>query len=597
LEGLPDSVDFKLRIGYYSKDGNRLGTMFADPDTTIPTPEILAQSQTFLTPKGTTHGKFEIRVLNPTATDITFTIHNLRLFSLKNFATPNSVMVTIPRSTEGEIQEGNGYLWVRSLCSKNGGTVHITTEKFDETLNTTCGPVSKFVWTPLKTTTNLEGMDVTITNKTGINAINALMWISDAEMAKLQQETLQKIQSKTMLHLIDSVDLDSNGAVESHHIDSDWIGGTTLRGLNSTVFTTVDIVKDGTYALDIMDILPNDDDAYVVTLKSTINSEIVVQSTITPSDERRTPRDATHSGRTRLSSLELKKGQYTLELQLKSQTQPLLRWDDMDNPDVPECVLTDDSTRTRTRTLPMWEKNWGSLNSEIIPYNKRDALMLRFLFSNVDCRSLHGKIRFLDGLGQEVGVTYLDQTAHGTAEPSEYVKYAEPPEGTEQFMVQFMARHMERFSENAQYDIAELNMWAESSAIGIDAIALLETTTTDWTTKDAWKDEQQHRTLEKNVSRGQRAFQLDTSMSQSHRLQFYESPIHHWIMSTGEDRVMPYAINGFAFGIELPENVDELRSEIILNTTWNRGLVLLMLGLMSIVGLSIQINRQPEVLD
>ena len=597
LEGLPDSVDFKLRIGYYSKDGNRLGTMFADPDSTIPTPETLTQSQTFLTPKGTTHGKFEIRVLNPTETDIAFTLHNLRLFSLKNFATPNSVMVTIPRSTEKDIQETNGYLWVRSLCSKNGGTVHITTENFDKTLNTICGPVSKFVWTPLKTTTNLEGKEVTLTNKTGINAINALMWMSDAEMAKLQQDTLQKIQTKTILHLIDSVDLDSNGAVESHHINSDWIGGTTLRGLNSTVFTTVDIVKDGTYALDIMDILPSDNDVYVVTLKSTTNSEIVVQSTITPSDERRTPRHALHSGRTRIPSLELKHGQYTLEIQLKSQSQPLLSWDDMDNPDVPECVLTDESTRTRTRTLPMWEKNWGSLNSEIIPYNKRDALMLRFLFANVDCRSLHGKIRFLDEQGLEVGVTYLDQTAHGTSESSEYVKYAAPPEGTEQLMVQFMARHMEDFSESAKYDIGELSMWAESSSIGIDAIAILETTWTDWTAKDVWEDEQQHRPITKIVTRGQRSFQLDTSMTQSHRLQFYESPIHHWIMRTGKDRVMPYAINGFAFGIELPEDVDTLRSEIILNSTWNRGVALLIFGLLGILGLSIQINRQPEIMD
>ena len=72
--------------------------------------------------------------------------------------------------------------------------------------------------------------------------------------------------------------------------------------------------------------------------------------------------------------------------------------------------------------------------------------MLWFEYAVVECRSLHGKLKFLNAQKEELGVVYLSDTANGGVDFTAYDEFTTPPEGTEYLQVQFMAQHQEIFS-------------------------------------------------------------------------------------------------------------------------------------------------------
>ena len=587
-----DDVQLEFRVGFYSAEGNRLDTTYAYTPNTIPPKEIQELSQTFLTPKGTATATLEIRVLNPTQTDIEIQFSDLSLFALENFATPNTLTFDLPEKDYSE----EGYLWIRYLCSPKGGVVHFTTDNFDQELDTRCGPVSRLEWVAYPTAKELAPT-VQMTNKTGINAINALTWLSKSEMVTLQQTTSAKIQDKTLMHIVDSVDMDGSHLVESENVHTQLMGGTMKHGVNGTLHSTFDIAKESTYQLDILDYLPNDGDQYTVELYARTSPDTpIITTTVTADDSRRTLREGTlnHFAKSTIPTIPLSPGLYDVYVKVQGTSRLLIDWDDLDNKDVPECIEMNKSERYTDRLLPMWEKNWGSLNSKVIPYNQQDSLMLWFEYAVVECRSLHGKLKFLNAQKEELGVIYLSDTANGGVDLTAYEEFTTPPEGTEYIQVQFMAQHQEIFSEQAKYVIGGFQLWSESSSIGIDALILLEQQSTqDWSLAETWQADTNTTPVAIESTRGKRTIQLDTA-SANRRIQFFESPIHHWIFESSTQRLKAFAVNGLSFGLDVPENVDTVQARIALNRTWNRGVIIMLMGFLIMIGLTVRIEQKRD---
>ena len=582
-------VDIKYRVGYYSEDGNRLGTAFADLETTLPPPKQLEFSNTFLTPKGTTSACVEVRVLNPTGEDINVELSKLALYQLNNYATPNTLTVNIPE-VNPEYKDDEGTLWIRYLCSPKGGLFHLKSDTFDETIDGRCGPVSRLIWKAYPTSSSFD-KEISITNKTGINAVNAITWLSNRDMTVLQDEVQKLIMDKQLLHIIDSVDLEGIQSVESQDIQSGQIGGTMRYGLNGMIQTTVEIMKSGNYQIDILDYVPFENDSYAISITNDATGDVVHASTVTQNDERRLVDDTRpNNSRMIIPNIILTPSSYTISIQLQSSQPALVEWDSLDNVDVPECIEKDEETGGVTRLLPMWEKNWGSLNSSNIPYASDTPIMLWFQYSVDSCRSLHGKIRFLDEQGKELSVVYIDDTAAGGKEFTSYPMFASPPVGTKQMMVQFMARHREVFSEDAKYEVAKFQLWKETDAIGIDAIAVREVVENAALFGSDWKDKEMARALTVDKSRGHRTITLDESQP-THRIQFFESPIHHWVFTNQEERLEAFAINGLSFGLQYAGEDPEIRADIPLNHIWNYGILYLFIGFVLVGWLSLSIKR------
>jgi len=571
-------VDIKYRIGYYSADGNRLGTVYADLEGTIPQPELLEFSNTFLTPKGTTRAGVEIRILNPTGEAIEVLMEQFALYRLDNYATPNILHVDIPDSPDEEDHTEEGFLWIRYLCSPKGGLVHINNDTFDETLDTICGPVSRLEWIAYPTTADFN-KELSITNKTGINAINAITWLSKSEMASVQRQVDNQIANKQLLHLIDSVDFEGAQTVESDNIQSGNIGGTMRYGLNGSIETSITILKESTYTLELLDYLPFEDDEYSVSIINLETEDTVFTTTITQdSNFRRFKANRKHHARTSLPDVHLQPGAHKIVVQLSSSSRALVNWDDLDNVEVQECVIKNKAERSVTRTLPMWEKYWGSLMSNPTTYPSTSPLMIWFKFGIEASRSLHGKVRFTDANEKELSVVYLDDTARGGLSPTAYSKSAIPPDGTEHVTVQFLAKHREIPSETAKYTIGNFQLWNQSDSIGIDAIALREKTEDSPQLGTDWEDTHRSLPLTIDNTRGKRTITLDNNRN-VHRLQFFEAPIHHWVFSDEKERINAFALNGFSFGLQYEGNDHDLTASIVLNSVWNRGIFYLLLGI------------------
>ena len=174
---------------------------------------------------------------------------------------------------------------------------------------------------------------------------------------------------------------------------------------------------------------------------------------------------------------------------------------------------------------------------------------------------------------------------------------ATPPEGAAYVEVQFLAQHEEVFKETALYEISGFQLWAEDTSIGIDAVVVLQTDSiTDWHNSSAWLPETERRELEIEHSRGKRTITLAKG-EQDHRIQFFESPIHHWVFQTETERQPAYALNGLSFGLTLPSETESIKASVPLNTTWNRGIVFLLLGILIIVWLSVKIEQEQYSLQ
>ena len=95
--------------------------------------------------------------------------------------------------------------------------------------------------------------------------------------------------------------------------------------------------------------------------------ETQIFSTTLQDIERRPSTDDPTYGRSRIVEQMFSPGSYQFSIELLGNTTSLIEWNDINNIYVPECIIQNNDDQSMVRTLPMWEKNWGSLQSEVIP--------------------------------------------------------------------------------------------------------------------------------------------------------------------------------------------------------------------------------------
>jgi len=122
---------------------------------------------------------------------------------------------------------------------------------------------------------------------------------------------------------------------------------------------------------------------------------------------------------------------------------------------------------------------------------------------------------------------------------------------------------------------------------------LEQQSTQDWSLAETWQADTNTTPVAIESTRGQRTIQLDTPSSNK-RIQFFESPIHHWIFESGTQRLKAFAINGLSFGLDVPEKVDTVHARIALNQTWNRGVIIMLMGFLIMIGLTVRIEQKRD---
>ena len=568
LPNVPD-LDMRLRVGFYSKDGNRLGTEVADPIVLLPEPPERKQVKSFLSPAGTTYGRLEIRVKNPTTEPKEFFINRMSLYSLQELSTPNTIPIELPEndySVEGD-------LWIRIFCSKQGGNLEILTSLHSETINAYCEPTSKFAWKKISTPAGID-RNIHIINRSGINAVNALVWITPDEWEQLKVDTLAQIQDKSLIQFVDSTEIKSTKAAESQYSNPKWVGGTVSRSLKGELFTQLDVLKDSTYTFSVHDNLPNPDDFYNIQI---INSagKTILNRDVTPQDPNRTLIEGPeYSGITKVRNLELSADKYDIKIKVNSALQPLVKWNALDLPGARQWLKLDPETQTVTRLIPLEEKAWGSILSKDIRIDSSIPLMFWFQYTTQDIRSLHGKIHYLDKNKEEIKLVYLDQITYSSTEVQDYVYYDTPPKDAAYVSIQFMARHLLEPSEKAQYTISNFQLWESPKSVGIDAISLIENNLSIKESPPA--------ILDVTATRGKRRIQTPDSAIPK-RIHFYETPIHHWHFTEDSEIIEPFAINAISFGLKLKPEASLVESYIGFTDLWFKCLILSSMGVLLIV--------------
>ena len=581
ISTLPRSNDFKLniRIGFYSEDGNRLGTETAEPIVLLPEPIEKKTKKSFLSPLGTKFGKLEIQVQNPEQKDISFLIKKLALFSLENISPPNTLFLQLPDQDFSE----KGLLWLRIFCSEQGGFIEVQEKNLINTIDTMCTPTSKFVWKSIPTAENFSS-DIKIINQIGVNAINAVTWTSLSEWQNLETTISQQIEDNIVSHLVDSTELTATLGVEDLQVTKSLMGGTFIKGLNSSLKTSLSIIKSGSYSLIIPDSIPFPDDSYEVFIhqKNKEGNQLILQQEINIASPQRIQSESSlDKGRVIFRNLPLDQGEYLFEFKLKSKQQNLFEWDSLaflstQDPTLQKYTTISEEEKSISYQIPITERNWGSIQTHTIPINPETPILLSFQYKVFNIRDLHGKLHYLDENEQIIKSVYLSNTTQGTKQYKEY-KFADlPPKEARKLRFQILARHKVLPSPEGRFSIANLQLWESSKAIGIDGFILIE---------DHFENAEsaQSPIISKfQTSRGERSFQIDfKDDSKPKRIQFFESPIHHWIFTVNDQVEKPFALNAISFGLNFPEEETfTIKASIYLNRIWQKGLLVCFLTIL-----------------
>ena len=588
--------NIEYRVGFYSKDGNRLGTAIAEPENTINSSDATVLGKTFLTPMGTTTAKIEFRVLYNSTLDSDITVRNLQLYDLRNFATPNTIAMTLPpqESVDSSIQQ-EGELWIRYLSSKNGGELHIVGDGVDSKINTTSARTAKFIWAKIPTTT--VPTNISITNKHGVNAVNAITWLSSTELDEKTRLLEEQLADKTLMHIIDSVHLSPSGtqsisAVESRVSSPELIGGTMLYGLQATVASSFPIIKDGNYSIDIHDLIRYNFDQYTIHIYKNGDEKPILSIPIQKTSPQRTTSDS-NIGNTHIPPLHLEKGDYTIAIQLQSSQVPIASWDALDFKDIPTYSTQDETTHTVTRHIQNTETAWASIFTEEMDIIPENPLLLHFEYATKNSKDFHGKIQYLDENSQHISIVYLDQTMFANDNFLVYEHFDVPPPNARKARIQFLAQKNTEEITESYFSVRNLVLWAEKQSIGIDSVTIIEENTLDWA------DEYKQMSIQTDVARGKRRLTVPAEASlDALRMQFFEAPIAHWSFWKDGMELQPYAINGVSFALDIPsqktERTQTIYASVPLNASWKKGILVLVFGIGCIILLEILAEMQRQ---
>lgn len=587
-----EKLNLQVRIGFYSKNGNRLGTETTETIILLPEPLEKTNKRSFLSPPGTVLGRLEIRAQNPNPNDIAFTINNLSLFSLENMASPNTLSFNL---FEKDFSE-KGTLWIRLYCSTEGGKIKIQSGDFSAIVDTTCKPNARFIWKGVPTEEGFSP-NIDLINIQGVNAINTVTWTSESDWKERKQALKEQLSDKNMAILIDSTEMRLENVIEDSRFDSSLIGGTFARGLHGSLESTINIITSGSYTLTIPDLLPFDKDSYQISLsKIELNEQdeesslrqIISRNINQNSAERRTTSSDPRHGRTIIENLELTEGRYRIIIKLKSSQSALLDWKSLaflskQIPDLAKQTQISSADKSVSYYIPAGNTNWGPLQTQTIPITEHNPLLINFNYKTDGLRDLHGKLHFFDQNDQLIKSVFLSKTYRGDENFRPYILTVSPPEYTSKISFQALARHRLNPMLDANFTIQDLNIYEANKTIGIDGILLIEEPKIDEAKTNS------SIVSDISVSRGERRFSIkNPSTGSEPRIQFFEAPIHHWRFNIGEEQLAPFAINGISFGMNLPDEKDiSIHANIYLNSIWQKGVYVWILGVLAICVLAL----------
>ena len=587
------NIDIELRVAMYSKEGHLLGTAPAEIRTTIPEPLMGERKKSFLTPKDTHHARLEVHVRNRRPGLLEFEVHDVHLYDLKTFSDPNK----LPLQLKERSGEQDGKLWMRFICSNQGGSVGlhlrntITDETWMETIDTKCIETAHFTWKYVDTPAGLD-RNFEIENLTGTNAINALVWTSHEEYIQLIDKLERELSDKVLFHIVDSSMFKVDQALSSHDPNAKLVSGTMMHSLNGSLSTSVDIVHDASYNFSVQDYLPNDTDGYQVQIwrrRDDTRTALVFEDTVRATDTNRID-EGNDISTTDIATLSLSPGQYDIGIQFNSEHPVIFTEQNFD--DTESDLIKNPVEQTITRVIPPQSGTWASISSDAIPVSHEQALMMWYKVHVHNGREFHAKLLYFDEHMNQLKITYIQGKNDRNPGFTTVQQYIEPPENAHYMQIQFLAKQTLIEHEDANFTLKDLRLWEMDSSPAIDALLFtrepgLNLENSPATINVVKKKSGKRDILVSNpVSLDERAFT---------RFQLYESPIRHWDFFYNSIEIEGFAVNGIGFGVNVPVNNAIIYAEVPLNRIWKYGLVVGLFGFM-LLGLfsSIKLLRKIQ---
>ncbi len=580
-------AELELRVAMYSEEGHLLDTVTAEIRTTIPEPPLAERKKSFLTPPKTAFARLEIRARNRRPGLLEFEVHDIRLHDLKTYSDAN----LLPLELKERSGEQDGKLWVRLICSNQGGQIGIHLQQGEhrwmETLDTRCNQAAHFTWKYVNTPAGLD-RTLAIENIEGINAINALLWTSHEEYSQLIDRLERELSDKTLFHIVDSSMFEVDQALPNHDPDANLVSGTMMYSLNGNLKTTVDIVHRASYAFKVQDYLPNPSDHYTLFIwkKREGKRVLIYEDTISTNDPRRVI-EQNDLATTTVTELDLNPGQYDIQIDYHSEQPSLLTEQDFGNLTAPQWITADPDAQIIKRILPPQEQNWASLNSPLIPVNPKEPLLLWFQARVENARECHTKLVYMDEQQNEIKVVYVHGIESDKEDWSTVQHYEEPPENAAYLRIQFLGKHILTEHDTAAYEIKDLRLWTMKDSPAVDALLFERAPGVNLDDSPAHIEVVKKKLGKRDILVSNAGRDNERTFT---RFVLYESPIKHWDFYYNQIPIEGFAVNGIGFGVNVPVNNAIIYAEVPLNRVWRYGIVIglvgfLLLGILSSIKL------------
>ncbi len=219
-------------------------------------------------------------------------IHDLYIKDLEEYKEENYFYLKFP-GREGE----RGRLYIRTLVSKAGGKIQV--ENGDELIDidTYSKNLNRLQWIDLGDTT-LDTGELTVYNRKGFNAINALAFIPDRKRREVEFPVRKLIEDSTFFMSLEAEDaFEYEGNIQSERRYPLLSGGRGIRSQDGTLSKSIEVLKDTDYEILLgMEAVPDNGGTLTVTLRDSHNN--IVKREVFASDEKNPSTTEEDEGRT-----------------------------------------------------------------------------------------------------------------------------------------------------------------------------------------------------------------------------------------------------------------------------------------------------------
>ncbi len=559
----PGHGDLEIRLGFYDREGRRLGTEFVEPKKQHPWSTDLEGEVSFVPPVGTTAARLEFRVRRTWKSGDQLHVYGIRLLELGAYSIANRLPVVLRHPAQSD----PGKLWIRMLCSPKGGPLEVKWSAHSTELNSHCSDRLRFVWKSVPTTETFSNLE--LENRHGLQAINAVVWISDADFKERVVETVHDFEGQRTFTLVDATDGDIQRGVPATDITR--VDANAVFGPRAQVAFPFDIPQAGDFDVLFGVNLPIPGDELTLSLKGPNTSEELHWTGASPPTSLHR-----HFG----------PGRYQVVMTLNGESPPLMDWDALKDP----FQELSDQPKTLRRRMTRGQDSWGSLMTDPARLSSATPVMSWFSYKTVGCHSFHGKLFFYGANGETLETRYID-TLENPENRGSYSMTVEPPPGAVSVAMQFLAKPGNAAEGESWFSISDFALWESDRTPSIDALALVESGGSAAVAATATLEERALAYRRLRVRAGPRS-----------RALLLESPLPYWEVTQVGQSVRDYAVNAVAIGMDAPEGDSELVARVPFNRTWWAGIAAVGAGLLAIGVLSIRRHRPgqagpPEVGD